>query len=110
VVRCVLAGAALVSATVVGLPRPLSGAAEPMVQVGHNPELPAGATFEGDLTPTATLRISVVLRSADPSGLANYAQEVATPGSPVYRQFLPRKRSRLASDPLRGPWTPCGPG
>jgi subtilase family serine protease len=63
-------------------------AAAETVPVGEPTALPAGATAEGPIAPGRPLNLYVALESRDPAALQAYAEEVATPGSPVYGQYL----------------------
>jgi subtilase family serine protease len=56
--------------------------------VGEAPALPPGASVAGPESSSATLHVTVALRSADPSGLNLLATQVSTPGSPQFRHFL----------------------
>jgi len=55
---------------------------------GEAPALPPGARVAGPESSSATLHVTVALRSADPSGLNLLATHVSTPGSPQFRHFL----------------------
>ncbi|HYA69437.1 MAG TPA: protease pro-enzyme activation domain-containing protein, partial [Acidimicrobiales bacterium] len=57
-------------------------------EVGTVPPLASGATPQGPLAGEATLQLSVVLRSADPKGLAQLADAVSTPGTAQFHHFL----------------------
>jgi subtilase family serine protease len=48
----------------------------------------ASARVIGRVSPATVLHVTVTLRPRDPQALAAYATEVATPGSPVYHQYL----------------------
>ncbi|HVS99492.1 MAG TPA: S53 family peptidase [Solirubrobacterales bacterium] len=58
------------------------------VPVGAPPRLPAGATVAGTVAPEQKLDLYVALRPRDPVALEAFAEEVATPGSPVYGDYL----------------------
>ncbi|HUA95472.1 MAG TPA: S53 family peptidase, partial [Acidimicrobiales bacterium] len=66
--------------------RPAASATHRSVQAA--PRIPAGATKLSSLSPAARLRVDVILRPADPGGLASYAQAVSTPGSPEFHDYL----------------------
>jgi subtilase family serine protease len=59
-----------------------------MVRVGTAPVLPAGATLVGAVAAERPLNLYVALESRDPAGLEEFAEEVSTPGSPAYGQYL----------------------
>ncbi len=83
----VLVAAALAPATALAsplAPEPASSTA----RIGSAPRLPAGAQSLGALPGSATVQATVTLASRDPQGLADYAREVATPGSAVYHHYL----------------------
>jgi subtilase family serine protease len=63
-------------------------AAAETVPVGEAPTLPEGATLEGPVAPQRPLDLYVALEPRDPAALHAYAEEVATPGSPVFGQYL----------------------
>jgi hypothetical protein len=58
------------------------------VRVGQARALPRGAQFEAPLPAANRLQLTVALEPQDPSGLASFAEEVATPSSPRFRQYL----------------------
>jgi subtilase family serine protease len=58
------------------------------VPVGEAATLPEGATLEGPVAPQRPLELLVALEPRDPEALRAYAEEVTTPGSPVYGQYL----------------------
>ena len=58
------------------------------VALGEAPPVLAGATALGELTPTAQLKLTVVLAPRDPAGLAALATAVSTPGSPEYHRYV----------------------
>ncbi len=62
--------------------------ADTSAPVGSAPELPEGATLEGPVAPGRPLALYVALQPRDPEALRTYAEEVTTPGSPVYGQYL----------------------
>ena len=57
-------------------------------RLGVAPALPEGAHIAGGLDASTPMHVTVTLQSQDPAGLAAFATEVATPGSPVYRQYI----------------------
>lgn len=73
-------------------------AAGAMTPVGTAPGIPPGARITGPEARSATLPITVALRSADPRGLGRLATEVSIPGSARFRHFLrPRLPRSLPS-------------
>ena len=97
-----LAGAVLMGAALIGAPgataAPESGAGRAagrvMVPVGPAPGIPPGARIIGREASSATLRITVALRSAHPRGLRRLATRVSTPGSAGFRDFLTPRQVR----------------
>jgi subtilase family serine protease len=63
-------------------------ASTPSVRVGQAPALPRGAQTTAPLPAAKQLQLTVALQPQDPSGLASFAEEVATPTSPSFRQYL----------------------
>ncbi len=85
----------------------LAGRAAPpagvlMTPVGRAPRIPPGARVTGPEARSATLHITVALRSADPRGLDRLATEVSTPGSARFRHFLRPRRHPSRFGPPRG--------
>jgi subtilase family serine protease len=68
------------------------------VRIGSTPELPAGASLAGAVSPERQLSLHVALEPRDPAALEAFAEEVATPGSQVYGQYLsvPQFAARFA--------------
>jgi hypothetical protein len=58
------------------------------VRVGTTPPLPSGAQTIGAMPAAKPIRLTVALKSQDPSGLAAFAEEVSLPSSPHFRQYL----------------------
>ena len=71
------------------------------VRIGEAPELPEGASFAGAVAPERQLDLYVALEPRDPAGLERFAEEVATPGSPVYGDYLsvPQFAARFGPTP-----------
>lgn len=83
--RTILALACVLAAIAAGAAP--SWAASP-ARVGSVPRLPAGTSVVGTL-PTATqLNVTVALQPPDPAALQTFAEQVSTPGSSVYHQYL----------------------
>ena len=72
-----------------------------MTPVGTAPGIPPGARVTGPEAGSATLHITVALRSADPRGLSRLAAQVATPGSARFRRFLSPRRIQARFGPPR---------
>ncbi len=58
------------------------------VRLGSAPAVPATAHTVGALAASTPMRLTVTLESQDPAGLAAFANEVSTPGSPLYRDYI----------------------
>ena len=56
--------------------------------VGDTPLLMRGTLALGNVAPSRTLRLTVVLAPRDPAALAAFATAVSTPGSPEYHRYL----------------------
>lgn len=105
-----LAGAMLMSVALIGPPgasaasagRPGAPAGHVMVPVGPAPGIPPGARIIGREAGSATLHITVALRSADPRGLRRVATRVSTPGSAGFRHFLTPRQVQARFGPRRG--------
>lgn len=67
---------------------PAAHAAAGSVRVGAAPALPAGAQALGAAPAEQQLQLYVALEPRDPAALERFATEVATPGSPLYGQYL----------------------
>jgi subtilase family serine protease len=70
--------------------------------VSTAPGIPPGARVTGPEARSATLHITVALRSADPGGLRRLAGEVSTPGSARFRHFLRPRQIQARFGPPRG--------
>ena len=100
-----LAAAALSFMAPLGVPRLLaaqSSSPSPLAPVGAAPSPPAGSVATGALPSETPIHVSVVLRPADPKGLAATALAVSTPGSPQYRQYLTPKDVEQRFGPRTG--------
>ena len=73
------------------------------VAIQGAPGLPAGASFAGAVAPERQLDLDVALRPRDPAALASFAEEVATPGSPAYGEYLsvPQFAARFGPTPAQ---------
>jgi kumamolisin len=73
-----------------------------MTPVGTAPGIPPGARVTGPEASSATLHITVALRSAHPLALSRLAAGVSTPGSARFRHFLSPHRVQARFGPARG--------
>jgi subtilase family serine protease len=73
------------------------------VRVQAAPELPTGASFAGAVSPERQLDLYLALEPRDPAALESFAEEVATPGSPVYGEYLsvPQFAARFGPTPAQ---------
>ncbi|HKZ12313.1 MAG TPA: S53 family peptidase [Solirubrobacterales bacterium] len=73
------------------------------VPVQAAPELPGGASFAGAVAPERQLSLYVALEPRDPAALASFAEGVATPGSPIYGDYLsvPQFAARFGPTPAQ---------
>ncbi len=58
------------------------------VRLGSAPAMPASAHTVGALAASTPMRVTVTLQSQDPVGLAAFANQVSTPSSPLYRDYI----------------------
>ena len=93
--------AGLDSASAAPAGRPPGPGAGAMTPVGTAPGIPPGARVTGPEASSATLHITVALRSADARGLSRLAAQVATPGSARFRRFLSPRRIQARFGPPR---------
>jgi subtilase family serine protease len=66
-----------------------AGAASAAIRVGSAPVLPKRAITLGALRASTPITVDVVLQPRNPAALAAFANAVSTPGSSLYRHFLP---------------------
>ena len=59
-----------------------------MTAVGAAPSLPAGARIVGSLAASTPLHVTVTLQPRDPLSLQTFADQVSTPGSPQFRDYI----------------------
>jgi subtilase family serine protease len=64
-------------------------AAPASIRVGSAAVLPRGAKVEAKVSSTQKLQLTVALEPQDPGGLAALARAVSSPGSALFRQYLP---------------------
>jgi Pro-kumamolisin, activation domain len=77
-----------------------------MALVGAIATVPPGATRLGQERNSSLVHLDVVLLPHDPAALTRYATQVATPGSPVYHDYLPRGTFASVFGPTRSAiWT-----
>ncbi|MGH2883393.1 MAG: S53 family peptidase, partial [Solirubrobacteraceae bacterium] len=58
------------------------------VRLGSPPAVPGTAHMAGALATSTPMHITVALQSQNAAGLAAFAEEVSTPGSPLYRRYI----------------------
>jgi subtilase family serine protease len=75
-------------ATAAASPATGAAASPQAVRVGASPRLPKDARKLAPLAASKPLKLTVALKSQDPTGLARFAEEVSTPSSPRFRQYL----------------------
>ena len=76
-------------------------AANARLAIGPAARLPLFSAVTRALT-TQTLHLTVALKSRDPAGLLSYAEQVSTPGSPLYHHYLtvPEFAGRFGATPI----------
>ena len=81
---------ALLSVCALGATLSIAGpaAATGPVRLGTAPAVPANAHAVGAPAASTPMHVTVTLQSQDPAGLTAFANEVSTPGSPLYRDYL----------------------
>lgn len=83
-------------------PRAAAGSAGPgptVALAGATATAPPGARRVGAEPSGSIVHLDVVLSPRDPAALTRYATLVATPGSPVYHDYLPQGASSPDSTP-----------
>jgi Pro-kumamolisin, activation domain/Subtilase family len=80
-----------------------NGASGVAVRVGATPRLPAGTRTVGSAPAGEELNLYVALQPRDPAALESFANEVATPGSPFYGDYLsvPQFAQRFGATPAQ---------
>jgi subtilase family serine protease len=58
------------------------------VRIGSAPGVPRDAHIAGAVATTTPIHITVTLKPRNPAGLAAFAQDVSTPGSPLYGRYV----------------------
>jgi subtilase family serine protease len=79
---------ALISACAFAVTLAAASPAAAAVRLGAAPAAPAGSRSVGPLAASTALHVTVTLQPQDPAGLAAFASEVSTPGSPLYRDYI----------------------
>jgi hypothetical protein len=59
-----------------------------VARVGAAPTLPRGARIVGSIAAATPLHVTVTLQPRDPASLQTFANQVSTPGSPLFRQYI----------------------
>jgi hypothetical protein len=90
-----VSGVTLAGALAVAVPAALaapqpSAAASGLVPVGTAPTLPAGDRVAGTVAGTTEVTGAVALRLTDPGAVTAFIDEVSSPRSPAYHQYLSR--------------------
>ncbi len=80
---------------------PAAGPRPAVVMTGATATVPAGARPVGTVRSDSIVRLDVVLSPRNPAALTSYATQVATPGSPLYHDYLPRGRFASVFGPTR---------
>src|SRR5947209_17467615 len=73
----------LVAGATAGVPSSLAATGTGQVRVGGAPAVARTARDIGGLAAATRMHVTIVLKARDPAGLAAYAREVSTPGSPA---------------------------
>ncbi|HET7017032.1 MAG TPA: S53 family peptidase [Streptosporangiaceae bacterium] len=68
---------------------------------GATATVPPGATRLGPERSASVVHLDVVLSPRDPAALTRYATQVATPGSPLYHDYLPKGAFASVFGPTR---------
>ena len=81
---------AILSACVLGATLSISSpaAAAGPVRLGSAPAVPEDAHIAGALATSMPLHVTVTLKPRNPARLAAFAEDVSTPGSPLYRDYI----------------------
>src|SRR5579875_667027 len=85
----VVAALLMAGFALLGNPNPALGVDGGSAPVGHAPTVPVGSVRTGTLAGSTVIHADVVLTQRDPLGLQQFATAVSTPGSPLYRRYLP---------------------
>ena len=83
-----MACAAMVAAAAGVVPAASSAGTAGPVRVGTKPYIAYAARVVGTVAAAAPVHLTVVLEPRDPAALAAFAEDVSTPGSTVYHQYL----------------------
>jgi len=67
-----------------------AGPSRSFVEVGMAPAIPTGSERLSPLASSTLVHIDIALAPRDPAALSDFAEEVSTPGSPLYRHYLAR--------------------
>ncbi len=84
-----VAAAGLLVTALASVPGSPAGATSHPVRVGRAPQPGQGAVKLAPLPHNTEIRVDVSLQPRDPAALAAYARAVSTPGSDLYRHYLP---------------------
>ena len=78
------AAAACAAAIILAAP----AGAQASIRLGAAPPLPAGAHLTTAVAPDTPLHVTVTLQPRDPAALEAFANQVSTPGSPLFRDYI----------------------
>jgi subtilase family serine protease len=56
--------------------------------LGHAPIVPSGARIVGSVAASTPMHVTVTLQPRDPLALQTFADQVSTPGSPLFRDYI----------------------
>ena len=62
--------------------------ASALTRLGAAPTLPSGARVVSAVAPSTPMHVTVTLQPRDPFALQAFADEVSTPGSPLFRDYI----------------------
>jgi len=78
----------LVACAAIGCGAAAAAASTARIRVGLTAPLPRDARVTGTIASATELHMTIALEPQDPAGLAAFATEVSTPGSPVFHAYL----------------------
>jgi subtilase family serine protease len=86
-------GCVCAAAVALALPSPAAAVAvgsafAGVTTVGHAPIVPSGARIVGSVAAGTRLHVTLTLQPRDPLALQTFADQVSTPGSPLFRDYI----------------------
>jgi len=78
----------MLACAAIGYSAAAAAASAARIRVGSTAPLPRDARVMGTIASATELHMTVALEPQDPAGLAAFATDVSTPGSPVFREYL----------------------